>query len=61
MTTDEFRAMTAQGPTVVMVSRDDMLQLLDDRDALAAALALRDSWWPMVPHLAPPAQDQSRG
>lgn len=32
MTADELRAMTEQGPAVVMVSREDMLALLDERE-----------------------------
>lgn len=38
MTADELRAMTAQGPAVVMVAKADMLALLDERDALRDAL-----------------------
>jgi hypothetical protein len=33
MTSDELRALTAQGPAIVMVSRDDMLKLLDELEA----------------------------
>lgn len=36
MTADELRAMTAQGPAVIMVQRKDMLKLLDERELLAA-------------------------
>mgnify|MGYP001273081640 CR=1 FL=1 len=50
MTAAELRALTAQGPAVVMVSRDDMLRLLDT----VALLQDRASWWPMVPHIVPP-------
>lgn len=37
MTAAEFRALVAQGPAVVMVAREDMLALLDERDALRQA------------------------
>ena len=30
MTAKELRAMTAQGPAVVMVAKEDMLRLLDE-------------------------------
>jgi hypothetical protein len=33
MTADELRALTAAGPAVVMVAKDDMLRLLDEREA----------------------------
>jgi hypothetical protein len=33
MTADELRALVAQGPAVVMASREDMLALLDAREA----------------------------
>ena len=39
MTNDEFRAIVAAGPTVVMVENGHMLSLLDDRDRLAAEVA----------------------
>lgn len=34
----ELRALLAEGPAVVMMSREDALRLLDERDALRAAL-----------------------
>lgn len=39
MTAKELRAMTAQGPAVVMVAKEDMLRLLD-----AAATRTRLLW-----------------
>lgn len=39
MTTEDLRALTEQGPCVVMVSRDDMLRLLDEIEALHRELA----------------------
>ena len=47
MTAAELRAITAQGPAVVMVARDDMLALLDELEALRR---LRD-----LPHPDPRA------
>jgi hypothetical protein len=38
----ELRAITAQGPAVVMSSRDDFLRLLDERDGMANAGAVDD-------------------
>lgn len=32
MTADELRAMTSQGPAVIMVERNDMLKLLDENE-----------------------------
>lgn len=34
MTAEELRAITAAGPAVVMISREDMLKLLDDAEKL---------------------------
>lgn len=39
MTPAELRALTAQGPAVVLASRDDMLRLLDEREALRITAA----------------------
>ena len=39
MTGDELRAITAAGPAIVMASKEDMLALLDERDALRAEVA----------------------
>ena len=36
MTDEEFRAIVAQGPAVVMVERSHMIALLDERDGLKA-------------------------
>jgi hypothetical protein len=36
MSSAELRAITAQGPAVVMSSREDFLRLLDERDAWRA-------------------------
>lgn len=55
MVADEFRAMVAQGPTVVMVARDDMLRLLDELEMLRE----RATWWPMVPHIVPPTRESA--
>jgi hypothetical protein len=42
MTTEELRAMTAQGPVVVQVERLHLLRLIDDREeAIAEANAER--------------------
>jgi hypothetical protein len=38
MTDEEFRAIIAAGPAVVMVESRHMIALLDERDALRAAL-----------------------
>ncbi len=35
MTAAELRAMTAQGPATILVSREDMLRLLDEREHFA--------------------------
>jgi hypothetical protein len=43
MTPAELRAITAQGPAVVMSSREDFLRLLDERDGWRA-LALWMLW-----------------
>jgi hypothetical protein len=43
MNAAELRAITAQGPAVVMSSREDFLRLLDERDAWRA-LALWMMW-----------------
>lgn len=40
MTAAELRAMVAQGPAVVMVAKDDMLKLLDERDRARAQEAV---------------------
>lgn len=42
MNTEEFRAMVAQGPMVVMADRASLLRLMDEReDAIAETTALR--------------------
>ena len=38
MTAAELRAITAQGPAVVMCSREDMLKLLDENARLQGVL-----------------------
>jgi hypothetical protein len=38
MTPAELRALVAQGPAVVMVAKDDMLKLLDEREKLRLVL-----------------------
>jgi hypothetical protein len=38
MTAAELRALVAQGPAVVMVAKDDMLKLLDEREKLREAI-----------------------
>jgi hypothetical protein len=38
MTAAELRALVAQGPAVVMVAKDDMLKLLDERERYREAL-----------------------
>lgn len=38
MTAEELRAITAQGPAVVMCSREDMLKLLDENAKLRDVL-----------------------
>jgi hypothetical protein len=43
MNAAELRAITAQGPAVVMSSRDDFLRLLDERDGWRT-LALWMMW-----------------
>lgn len=45
----EFRALVAQGPAVVMVAKDDMLKLLNERDDLRRAVVAYGILW-MVPY-----------
>jgi hypothetical protein len=46
MTAKELRAMTAQGPAVVMVTKEDMLRLLDAATTRTRLLWLyRVSFW----------------
>jgi len=39
MTTDEYRALVEAGPAVVMVAKEDMLQLLDSVKEIEKAVA----------------------
>ncbi len=43
MSTEDLRALTEQGPRVVMVSSADMLKLLDERDEARQALAILEA------------------
>jgi hypothetical protein len=57
MTDEEFRAIIAQGPAVVMVESKHMIALLDERDGLKAENArMRDALTWYVEHGAWPVE-----